>query len=130
MDCNTDHLLTKTSKLLRYSLLASAILLLSACGTIDQVKERFSGDDKKLETTGTPSDATPEPVALNPRQQLLVSIQQSLDDLGYAPGRTDGIMDSQSEAAIQDFQLDNDMRINGRPSADLLENLERAIRLR
>lgn len=129
MDTRIDQITTKTSLLLRNSLLTAAVILLSACSAIDNVKGRFTDDGEKTEITDASPSASvlPEPTPLNPRQQLLISIQESLDELGYAPGRTDGKMDSQTEAAIQDFQLDNDMRINGRPSAELLQGLEQAI---
>lgn len=130
MVVSTDQLCTKTNKLLRNSLLATAVVLLSSCSTVDKAKDPFGGEDERSVLIDSSSNTASAPATLNPRQQLLVSIQESLAELGYAPGRTDGIMDSQSEAAIQDFQLDNDMRINGRPSTELLQTLERAIRLR
>lgn len=104
-----------------------ALLVLSACSSVekisDDISERFGKSDSKSEQALV-STSTPAEPELSEKEVLLSAIQTGLDKLGYGPGRTDGSMDSQTEAAIQDFQLDNDLRINGRASESLLESIE------
>ena len=108
----------------------SVLLLLGSCNSVEKIKDdisaRFDKGDSQtgqsLATSGTEAEAVK-----SEREVLLSSIQTGLDKLGYGPGRTDGKMDSQTEAAIQDFQLDNDLRINGRASKGLLDSIQSKI---
>lgn len=51
------------------------------------------------------------------------SIQQILTQLGYSPGVADGLMGQNTKRAIQEFQRDQELDIDGVPSPQLLERL-------
>jgi len=51
-------------------------------------------------------------------------IESGLTTLGYNPGIPDGIMDARSELAIQEFQLDNNLTIDGKASTELLHHIQ------
>ncbi|HEX6119373.1 MAG TPA: peptidoglycan-binding domain-containing protein [Dongiaceae bacterium] len=56
----------------------------------------------------------------------LSEIESLLDLLGFPPGPVDGVMDAQSKAAIRDFQVTAGIRIDGKPSIALLDDLRAA----
>ena len=129
VDCAVRFVRACVYCLKSFRLLLGAIVLLTlgGCASVenvkDQITDRFGNSDSQSETSsGTAGSASA--VVKSKKAILLTSIQESLDELGYAPGRTDGNMDPQTEAAIQDFQLDNDLRISGRPSEKLLEAIQ------
>jgi peptidoglycan hydrolase-like protein with peptidoglycan-binding domain len=49
----------------------------------------------------------------------LASIQSALKAMGYAPGRVDGVMDEATRRAIEQFQKDEGLPVDGRPGHDL-----------
>ncbi|MCP5442812.1 MAG: peptidoglycan-binding protein [Chromatiaceae bacterium] len=53
-------------------------------------------------------------------------IQQRLADQGYSPGPIDGQPGSRTRAAIRQYQIDNGLQVDGRPSVYLLEQLRKA----
>lgn len=117
------------------------VSLLTGCATVDNtfdkvktgVSERFGGsDDAESDTLQEDVAApAPAPVTLEPvKKPLLVDVQEKLRILGYYTGPISGKLDSRSEAAIQDFQLDNDLRIDGRASASLLREIDKALELK
>lgn len=53
------------------------------------------------------------------------SIQQSLGRLGYDPGPADGSVGPRTRAAIQRYQQDNGLAVDGQPSAALWDHLSR-----
>ncbi|MEM7303332.1 MAG: peptidoglycan-binding protein [Pseudomonadota bacterium] len=53
-------------------------------------------------------------------REMVSEIQTALQDKGYYEGRVDGILGSRTRAAIEEFQEQADLEINGRPSAKLL----------
>src|SRR6185312_3862010 len=53
-------------------------------------------------------------------QVYTVTIQQELARRGYNPGRIDGAMGAQTQAAIRDFQEDNGLPITGEVSLELV----------
>lgn len=118
----------------RVRLLAMTLPMLAAfgagCTTIEsartQVTEIFSGG-KAAEgnNASLAPNAETMPVVAKPPSMLL-QIEQRLFELGYNPGTVDGQLSARTEAAIQDFQLDNDLKIDGKPSQQLLETLQRA----
>jgi peptidoglycan hydrolase-like protein with peptidoglycan-binding domain len=50
-------------------------------------------------------------------------VQQTLADLGYAPGPADGAMGRETERAIAAFQRDRKLDANGRITSELLEEI-------
>jgi|GEM_PF-4688852 len=70
------------------------------------------------------SDAPAADAAPVDGTSLIYRIQTSLSEAGYRPGRANGRLTLGTEAAIQNFQLDHDLRINGRPSEALLESIQ------
>lgn len=115
---------------------ACLLILVSGCATVDatvdkvktSVTEKFNrgGDDKSDEGSLQSVEQLAESEGKK-EKPLLVEVQEKLTTLGYDPGTTDGKLNARTEAAIQDFQLDHDMRINGRPSKALLQAIDKAL---
>ncbi|MEZ5653887.1 MAG: peptidoglycan-binding domain-containing protein [Burkholderiaceae bacterium] len=111
-------------------------MLLTGCETVnnlrDQLSERFSGDSSgnapaALEQGTTPGTSEPQSQAVKVEPpSLLMQIEQRLSELGYDPGPVDGRLTARTEAAIQDFQLDNGLKIDGRATKSLLQSLQSA----
>ncbi|MGF1607958.1 MAG: peptidoglycan-binding protein [Kiloniellales bacterium] len=59
------------------------------------------------------------------RRQMIAEIQARLLDLGYDPGPVDGLMGPQTRTAIENYQRNNNYTVNGEPSPQLLQLLER-----
>ncbi len=116
---------TRTIRLIPALSLAISVSIMSGCATVDDVRDRIS---EKLgrDTPPTEQSAATVPVA-SPTASLAGQIQEKLTQLGYKPGRITGKSNSRTEAAIQDFQLDNDLRVDGRMSVTLLETLNAAL---
>ena len=113
----------------------------TGCATVDAtvekvksgVSSRFDNNDK-AEQQVVPEQKNPaqkneqvreaEP-AKPVKKPLLVDVQEKLRTMGYYSGPISGKLDSRTEAAIQDFQLDNDLRINGRPTKSLLTEINK-----
>jgi localization factor PodJL len=58
-----------------------------------------------------------------PSQRELLTIQRRLASLGYEPGPVDGILGPQTVSAIRAFQQDAGVRVNGKVSARLADQL-------
>lgn len=56
-------------------------------------------------------------------KELVLKIQSALNKLGYAAGEPDGVLGKQTVKAIQHFQVDSEMAVDGKPSYLLLEIL-------
>jgi len=54
------------------------------------------------------------------------AVQQRLVDLGYKPGKVDGMMGKRTHAAIRAFERDHGMRQTGQPSPAVLDALSKA----
>jgi len=128
--------------------LLAVSLFLSSCATVDStigkvtstVNDRFgksSGDSDNVDSVETSAsevdagnDGKNAPQIADKRSSgkpLLVELQEKLRKLDYYSGPISGKLDSRTEAAIQDFQLDNDLRIDGRPTEALLLKVDEAI---
>ena len=57
---------------------------------------------------------------------LKLETQQALLDLGYKIGAVDGMIGSNTRAAIRDFQKTHGLPVTGEPSEELLERLREA----
>ena len=103
MAFESDHGLPLTGradeKLLKYILLGS------------------DGVPAKTSATGTVQSAEAGAV--------IRSIQQSLSQLGYRPGRINGRLDPNTAGAIRKFELDKAMPVSGRVSGPLVSRLAR-----
>ena len=55
------------------------------------------------------------------------TLQQMLDGVGFAPGRTDGYFSSETEKAVQAFQRMNKLPVTGRVDPDVAAKLQQAI---
>jgi osmotically-inducible protein OsmY len=87
--------MTRTKKLLAMSfLLAVSVALLST----DQARAASKSDDIK-------------------------TVQQALKDKGYDSGEVDGVIGSQTRAAVRKFQKDYDLPVTGRLDDETLEKL-------
>ncbi len=56
-------------------------------------------------------------------KKLVLETQSALNKLGYNAGNPDGVLGKQSIKAIQHFQVDNEMVVDGKVSHLLLEVL-------
>jgi len=101
---------------------------LTACSTYDgiksDIKRLIPGGDDNAEASSLAlidEEAPTQQTSEQPSSDTLVTqIQEKLTALGYNPGEINGKTNTKTEAAIQDFQLDNDLVIDGRPSKSLL----------
>ncbi len=57
------------------------------------------------------------------RQKMVREIQEKLAKLGYNPGSADGLYGSKTKKAIQAFQQKKGLEVDGRATAELLEEL-------
>lgn len=100
----------------------SVVFLWGCAATIEGVKEDIknvgvkSGLTSASERSGQANEAD-EP-------SVLVQIQTLLKAQGYYNGDISGDFTASTEAAIQDYQLDKGLRIDGRPTKKLLAALE------
>ena len=105
--------------------LCASLSIISGCAAVEgvrgQISSKLGGNGKTSEQAAT---AVPTMAA---NESLTGQIQERLKQLGYKPGPVTGKPNSRTEAAIQDFQLDKDLRVDGRVSVKLLESLNNAI---
>jgi hypothetical protein len=59
--------------------------------------------------------------------ELVKVIQESLLELGYQPGNTDGVMDKKTAVAISQFEVVRGLTVTGQPSWEIAGLLGRAI---
>ncbi len=56
-------------------------------------------------------------------------VQSGLVRLGYDPGPVDGAIGQQTRSAIQDYQRDNDLLVDGRVSEQLAEHMDEQLQV-
>ena len=106
-----------SDELLRHILLGASLPPGSTTGSI---KDGANGPAKlKTETADTTSTAKSTVNA------TVKSVQQTLADLGYAPGRADGALGDATTRAIMAFQHDRKLAETGRITSELLRELKR-----
>ena len=71
----------------------------------------------------TSADRRPEHLTARYREQMKLT-QETLRDLGYAPGPIDGILGSGTAAALRAYQEQEGLRVTGRASPETLATLE------
>lgn len=116
----------------REAVLTIVTLFLMSCATVDKMKEEVlerlpkkqSQEESESGSSESSIDATP---SLSSEEQLVVNIQESLKSLGYSTGPANGRLGAKTEAAIQDFQLDSGLRIDGKPTQKLLDQIQEKI---
>lgn len=99
-------------------------------GSIPQ-SQNFSASDNSTITNSTrpqslkiqPANSQVRETNLAAYQKLVLETQSALNKLGYNAGKPDGVLGKQTVKAIQHFQVDNEMVVDGRPSYLLLEIL-------
>jgi peptidoglycan hydrolase-like protein with peptidoglycan-binding domain len=79
--------------------------------------------------TAAPGEQASAGQAASPEAEAVIaSVQRSLAQLGYRPGRADGQLGEETAHAIHDFEVDRGMVPKGRISAELVRQLEAAQR--
>jgi len=67
-----------------------------------------------------------QPTATSSEADMIETIQRFLQQLGYDPGPVDGIMGKKTRTAIQAFQRDHNLRVDGEASMTLVEAITQA----
>ncbi len=88
----------------------------------DMVQRWDRGDTAALATASAP----PQPRATTPSRLLVIRIQHGLVAAGHDPGPADGVMGPKTRRAIRAFQAARVMSVTGKPTSELLHELERA----
>jgi osmotically inducible lipoprotein OsmB len=60
-------------------------------------------------------------------KSAVARVQAGLSKLGYDPGSIDGAMGSKTESAIRAYQRDHGLLVDGRPTQQLAEHIERRL---
>ena len=100
------------------ALLISGSLGVSAAAHDSSWSERLDAEDRWTES-GDDSALPPGVPGVTDDSQGVVSgqggivVEDALADNGYDPGRIDGIIDSETRAAIREFQRDRDLAVTG-----------------
>lgn len=76
----------------------------------------------------TPSLDAPLPDAPTGYRQTVLEAERRLEQLGYAPGPVDGILTSDTRAALRAYQTDSALPVNGRMTWAVVENMRRDMR--
>lgn len=56
-------------------------------------------------------------------------VQSGLTRLGYDPGPVDGVMGAKTETAIRSYQRDHSLLVDGRPTAELAQHIEKQLQM-
>jgi hypothetical protein len=96
---------------------APAISAVPEAVTEPQAEVAEPSEPKAVEKAGT---VTPPAKVLYQREDVLW-IQQRLQELGYYSGRVDGSVGMATREAVKAYQRDQDIRDDGRPTAQLRE---------
>jgi peptidoglycan hydrolase-like protein with peptidoglycan-binding domain len=113
-----------TDELLRHILLGASLPSSSATGSIKdgaRVPAKLKIEPADTATSKQPPAST----AKSTVNATVKTVQQTLADLGYAPGRADGTLGDATVGAITAFQRDRKMAQTGRITPELLRELKR-----
>ena len=79
---------------------------------LSQVRDQWTrtGDDSAL-PPGVPGVTDDMPGYISEHDAM--AVEEALANNGYDPGRIDGMIDSDTQAAIREFQRDNDLAVTG-----------------
>jgi peptidoglycan hydrolase-like protein with peptidoglycan-binding domain len=82
--------------------------------------------DSVAPADATGSVAAPDSIAVKSAEHETVqSVQQTLADLGYAPGPIDGAWGENTASAISAFQRDRNLQQTGQITPELLKEFQR-----
>lgn len=129
----THQHINKTSRNL--FLAVCLVLISTGCASVDATFDKVSAGvsdkfGKKDDSAAQPLKAVEKTPPTKPnKKNSIINIQEKLRTLGYYSGPISGTLDARSEAAIQDFQLDKNLKIDGRPTPSLIEQIDKAIEL-
>jgi len=116
-------MLYKTNVPLVFCIACSLVFLPACSATIAGLKADLEKAGQKSGLTGSGADSFANNTTES-EDSVLFKIQSLLKEHGYYNGEVDGKFTAATEAAIQDFQLGNGLRIDGRPTQQLLAVLE------
>lgn len=88
--------------------------------------KRMVNKGHEPQTHNDPTQIYPAPnagIRLSARERTR-RIQQGLNRLGYSPGPADGVAGKTTKRAIFNFQLDQGMQADGKPSHQVLQTIE------
>jgi hypothetical protein len=69
----------------------------------------------------------PAPRALS-EDALISLIQLALEELGFDPGSPDGKMGPRTKSAIEEYQRNNDLHADGKPTQKLLDHIKKQLK--
>lgn len=99
-------------------------------GTIPQTQSFRASNNSTTTNSTRPQSLTTQPANSQVREtnlaaykKLVLETQSALNKLGYNAGNPDGVLGKQTIKAIQHFQVDNEMVVDGKVSYLLLEVL-------
>lgn len=99
-------------------------------GTVPQSQNLRTPNNSTNTNSAKPQSLTTQPASSAVRdanhaeyKKLVSEIQTALNKLGYNAGNPDGVLGKQTIKAIQHFQVDNEMVVDGKPGYLLLEVL-------
>lgn len=95
---------------------------------LQQAAAAESGDKSYSTTQGYASSSTVARSTTSGDVELrssdVLALEQQLKRLGYSPGKADGVYDSKTRTAIQRYQQDQGLAVDGRATASLLASVE------
>ena len=105
-----------------------------AAAARDAIAERMNSSQiaeaQRLARNWRPADKTPTAgrpeTYKEPSRDTVASIQRLLNQSGYNAGPADGFAGSQTRSAIRDYQARFNLPVDGRPSNELLQHMERS----
>lgn len=99
-------------------------------GSVPKTQSVRTSDNATRTTSVKPQSLTAQPTNSQVREaniaaykDLVLKTQTELNRLGYSAGNPDGVLGKQTIKAIQHFQVDNEMAVDGKPSYLLLDVL-------
>ena len=89
---------------------------------LSQVRDQWTrtGDDSAL-PPGVPGFTDDMPADVSEHDAM--AVEEALANNGYDPGRIDGMIDSDTQAAIREFQRDNNLAVTGTIDRETQEEL-------
>jgi peptidoglycan hydrolase-like protein with peptidoglycan-binding domain len=113
-----------TDELLRHILLGASLQTGVATGSVTKIANGVA-KPKAPTVDGAKSKQATTESAKSKLDATAKSVQQTLADLGYAPGPVDGTVGEATTHAISTFQHDRKMAATGRITPELLRELKR-----
>jgi peptidoglycan hydrolase-like protein with peptidoglycan-binding domain len=96
----------------------------ATAGLLEHLTQNLAGD------TGSQDPATADRSPANRDKNIVLLVQQRLLQAGFDPGKPDGIMGWRSRDAIEAYQREHGLTVDGRATPELLDRLERQLQAR